>query len=41
VLRSKQEAVLDQLETEKELTDTIKRILNSVIEDVKKLFLEG
>jgi len=40
-LRSKQSAVLDKLEAEKELTDEIKSVLNAVLEDVKKLFVEG
>jgi len=40
-LRSKQSAVLDKLEAEKELTDEIKSVFNAVLEDVKKLFVEG
>ncbi len=40
-LRSKQSAMLDKLESEKELTDEIKSVFNSVLEDVKKLFVEG
>jgi F-type H+-transporting ATPase subunit alpha len=41
ILQSKHATMLDKIETEKELTAPITETLKSVIEEVKRLFLEG